>query len=581
MAGQNRGNEHSAGTAQTSTGQQRTSVIDKRFLDFVNRSATSSDPKPGDVTSFQNSQLDSSNSDDSYYDFATDRIVSRSNTETNGILLVRHTKLDSGTRHAGAASLTPRNLQKGQKEWLLETRWAQDAFLSSYMLAISDNPGTFNKVQSLTLSRFSSRHLPKLSRLEFWAALPTLATFTLEVIADWRDIEKDPTGCAEDTLIEPSAAGASLYALLRERIASKQSIKTISFGWADGGEHAEGLHARNRNVLPAPIIDKDSTFSQSSDFANLLTLPHVDRLTLVNCWLTPNALRAFVSAHRAENLKHITLESVSLTTHPKFNRQDVNNPGHALNPGGPNLHPLAMGNNALGGNQAQAGAAQQLMAFVPLLQQQHQHHLQYIQQAQVHLQIQQLQQHMQQLLQMQQQQLPTHQTPAGNREGSWPDALTNISADYVTSGNFALSLDFISCGYVHLRNAPFDQSVLENAALEQEDPSQLLFRRTLTTFLESRLTSMGCSMMTSHDRLLATIVTALPPGEMDTLQTEWGLSAGWPAADELADVYADDDGWGKWGWRNRVAAEYDAARAGGTGRFSGRITGFVDPDEEN
>src|SRR6185295_2643216 len=82
--------------------------------------------------------------------------------------------------------IIPANLTKAQKEWLLETEWAQRAFMSSYMLAVIDNPMTFCNVHTLNISQLSDRYIGLLSRHDFWNALPNLANVVLKIIPGWR-----------------------------------------------------------------------------------------------------------------------------------------------------------------------------------------------------------------------------------------------------------------------------------------------------------------------------------------------------------------------------------------------------------
>jgi len=132
----------------------------------------------------------------------------------SGILYTRPVDSDSEGNKPRSNYLTPNNLTQAQQEWLLETAWAQDAFLSSYMLSIADNYEIFRNVCSLTISRLSSRHLSKMFRDDFWNSLPCLSTFDIRVIADWRDVQKDHTGCTTTPSIEPTSAITTFHYLL-------------------------------------------------------------------------------------------------------------------------------------------------------------------------------------------------------------------------------------------------------------------------------------------------------------------------------------------------------------------------------
>lgn len=211
-------------------------------------------------------------------------------------------------------ALIPNDLKKEQKEWLLETEWAQRAFLESYMLAIIDNPTVFAQVSVLRLAKVSSRYLSLLSRESFWTALPNLINVTLHVSADWRTVEKDDAGFARTRLRNPSEAVREYHDdILVGRIATRESIKKVDIGWCGGGEHAEGIFARNNHVLPAPIAAIEHLGSDAS----LVIFPHVEHLTLTNCWSTPSLVKAFVERHRGHALKTLTLNSFSLCASPQ------------------------------------------------------------------------------------------------------------------------------------------------------------------------------------------------------------------------------------------------------------------------
>ncbi|KAF2660085.1 hypothetical protein K491DRAFT_675112 [Lophiostoma macrostomum CBS 122681] len=211
--------------------------------------------------------------------------------------------------------LMPASLTTAQKEWLLETEWAQRAFLSSYMLSIMDNPTTFSRVHTLNIPRLSDRYLSVLDRQDFWDALPSLANVTLQVIPGWRTVNKDEAGFVETPKINPCSGIDPFYELVGNVISHRRNIQHLTIGWAAGGEHAEGVHARNRFLLPAPLLPGDSSPEQDVGILaqSLLRFPHVTHLTLKNCWITPAALLQFVKEHDCRKLRHLTLDSVSLT----------------------------------------------------------------------------------------------------------------------------------------------------------------------------------------------------------------------------------------------------------------------------
>ncbi|KAL6156640.1 hypothetical protein ACJQWK_06884 [Exserohilum turcicum] len=231
----------------------------------------------------------------------------------------------------------PANLTKAQQEWLLETEWAQRAFMSSYMLSIIDNRPTFYAVHSLNISGLSDRYLPMLNRTDFWDALPSLWDVTLMVIPGWRTVHKDEAGFVATAPVNPVESAIAFYTLLRKQIAPRPNIRRLTLGWTTGGEHAEGLHARNKHICPAPFINleelMDRRFSLTPaalfrvDAARmrswLIPLFSVETLRLKNCWITPQALLQFVQIHDLYPLKELVLDSVSLMVMPHHNAPHV------------------------------------------------------------------------------------------------------------------------------------------------------------------------------------------------------------------------------------------------------------------
>jgi len=265
--------------------------------------------------------------------------------------------------------IIPSTLTKPQKEWLMETEWAQRAFMSSYMLSVIDNPATFQPVHTLNISGLSDRYLPMLNRVDFWDALPSLRNVTLMVIPGWRTVHKDEAGFVDAPKINPVQGINLVFDLLRDHVACRPNIRNLTAGWVTGGEHAEGLYARNRLLFPAPVMDLRVRAANPVSFqpaalvetdethlrASLLHFPHLEQLTLKNCWITPPALLQFVKIHDSHSLQKLVLDSVSLTAilHPN---PDPNQVAHAFNAfafhNGP---PPGVGGlwGALGGQQAQ------------------------------------------------------------------------------------------------------------------------------------------------------------------------------------------------------------------------------------
>lgn len=103
---------------------------------------------------------------------------------SSGVIFTTTRVNEGGEFDHPSLPLVPGLLKKEQREWLLETQWAQQAFLESYMLAIIDNPGNFGQVTTLNIAKLSSRFLPMLSRPYFWDALPCLHDVILRISAD-------------------------------------------------------------------------------------------------------------------------------------------------------------------------------------------------------------------------------------------------------------------------------------------------------------------------------------------------------------------------------------------------------------
>jgi hypothetical protein len=319
--------------------------------------------------------------------YVLDQFVSTPSPSGTGILF-SSTKVPS----EGAQLMNPvipASLTKAQKEWLLETEWAQRAFMSSYLLSIIDNPITFKPVHTLNISGLSDRHLPMLNRSDFWNALPNLHKVTIMLISGWRTVQKDEAGFIDTPNIDPTQSICVLFDLLRDHIACRSNIRHLKVGFVTGGEHAEGLYARNKLLFPAPIVDlrvrQSSSFNPtglvSTEAAHLekclLRFPHIERLVLNNCWITPSALLQFVKLHDQHKLQNLVLDSVSLTAvlrPPNANPHHVAQQAAALQNMMP---PLGVGAllGAVGaqGTQFVPNQPQFLQAYFQVLQMQLQH----------------------------------------------------------------------------------------------------------------------------------------------------------------------------------------------------------------
>lgn len=423
------------------------------------------------------------------------------------------------------AALIPNNLTPAQKEWLLETEWAQRAFLSSYCMALTDNSHTFQHVQSFTVAKLSSRYLSALQREDFWRALPNLNTLTINVSADWRNILKSDSGVVEAPDIRPSGAATQFHKLLVTCIAVVTGIKTLSLGYFGGGEQQVGIFGRNKHILPAPLTDFTDHYAATSVNADILALPHVEHLTLTNCWITPPALKSFVAQMRAASLRTLTLDSVSLTAHSGVMDNMEPNPlenGVLRIPDGP---PRRFGDPALGNLFQQRGSVPDPRSdgFGWMVE--------------------------------------------SRRIGSWGNVIDAITpGPTVDLLRYAYQhlhdvpemrdagqlerINFVSCGYVKLVNMKdFNQGFLGEV---YNGPPHYLRKRAIDL--------MPIMMQRNDDPLLGQIIPTLHDHELEVLQTAF------PMEINRKDVT---------GWDNRE----DGQPIGGSGRFSGHVEKLIFPTE--
>jgi hypothetical protein len=439
--------------------------------------------------------------------------------------------------------LKPNDLTNAQKEMLLETEWAQRAFLQSYAIAVIDNPITFQNVHTLTIARLPSRHLSILRREDFWESLSNLKTISLAVIPDWRDVIKLPTSWVDDVRVSPSQAINGVYRLFKDHIAPKQSIKTLKFEWLCGGEEAPGLFARNQHILAAPLLPHAINMMARTNRhrPEVLNLPYIQHLTLKNCWANPHVISNFVEDLKKHALQSLTLHSVSLSApvgrfpQPPPNiplnggQQPVINqnvpywtPNHNLGHYGVQLLPNAMITVDQPSVQAQPGA---------------------------HVQ-------------------PGTPNPNGwldpPRPGSWAYVIDRITPhNTLECLRYARDageeppapeptelkvIKFFSCGYVRLPAVHFDQSML--------DPPEGRRDVENNTALVKRRAALEQVMMKSNDATLAIIVNHISEQEVLTLENAWNLSMGWG---ENCKALA-------------IEALADGLKNAGQGRFRGRIT---------
>ena len=423
-----------------------------------------------------------------------------------------------------AASLVPCDLTAGQKEWLLETEWAQRAFLSSYCMALMDNSHIFQHVESLIIAKFSSRYLPALQREDFWKALPNLKNLTMKVSADYRDIQKNDSGIVEALDIEPSKAAGLFYNLLTACVATVPGIKTMDLGYYGGGERQTGIFGRNQNVLPAPLTDLSD--QRGGLATKILVLPHVEHLTLDNCWIAPPTLKGFVKKMAAHKMHTLTLKSVSLSAHSSAQADGAqsNEPNPMANgvwavANGPTR---LFGYRKLGSLWDQRGKARDPSTN------------------------------------------PESWLFTGARVGSWRNVIDAITpgptvdllryafnyrddAPRIRDSGALKRINFISCGYVKLVNQPsLDQGFLGDVHVT---PPAALQKRAMDL--------MPVMMHRPQDRLLGQIIPALQTEEAEVFHSCFPMKLGWGNDQSKFENYEDGQ------------------PIGGSGRFSGHVESLV------
>lgn len=429
--------------------------------------------------------------------------------------------------------LKPNRLSSAQREMLLETEWAQRAFMQSYVIAIIDNPQTFEHIEALTIARLPNRHLPILRREDFWESLPQLRKVSLAIIPDWREVSKLPTSWVEDTALPPSKSLPGVYRILKDQVARRPNIKDLHFEWLCGGEEAPGIFARNQHILSAPVLPDALGMVTRLEQPALLSLPHIENLSLKNCWFSPHILLRFGSSFKSTALQSLTLNSVSLTA-PVFPRVPPNLLiGAAVHPQNVTLQVmnyLAAVNQHLN-LQAVAGQNAQVAPVPPLV------------------------------LPVTAPDTDPFEPP---RDGSWAsivDALTpgdtlaqqrhrrdtnGLEPPADDTGRFT-KLEFKSCGYVRLPLA-LDQTVLD----PPEGPAPRAHALTI------QMRDLDRYMMHPIDIALGVIVNYIDPNESRTLESGFLLRVGWDDLDPSQALLTSD-------------AKVDGITFPGKGRFSGII----------
>ncbi|KAI4189211.1 MAG: hypothetical protein LQ348_003824 [Seirophora lacunosa] len=411
-----------------------------------------------------------------------------------------------------AEHIEPRSLTPEQEEWLMEMEWAQGAFLTSWCIALLDNPSVFQCLRTFNIANLSSGLLPWLQRDDIWRALPSLKNLTVLVSPDWRKVSKNEQGEVVTELIRPSSAASLFYSFLCALFGKNKGIKTLKIGYVGGGENAPGMFARNQNVIPAPMWHFPDDHP-GAEIKDTLFVPHLEHFTLTNCWLAPTATTNFFAGMRDSNLQTVVFDSVSLATDSRSRPQ------------GPVQGAPAGGVPAAGVPAAGVPAAQVPVA-IPIRRNSW-----------------------------------LHSDP---EIGSWSDVINTITPGHginhmryfhtqtdmdepaLPPQTALKSITFTSCGYVRLANVPptdLDQSAVADII---SYPQCLCLRRA---------TLHKVMMGDKSDTFLGTIVPALSDEEEGCLKGVWGMEMGWPEEREKEKWDAREDGMGE----------------GGLGRFSGKV----------
>jgi hypothetical protein len=213
--------------------------------------------------------------------------------------------------------LIPGHLTEAQAQWLMETVWAQRAFLSAYTTAVITHKATLSKVHTLTIAKLSSGLLPSLAQKEFWASLSGLKRLKILVSPDWRN-EHVPGDkfFATHMVLSPVTAASKFAEFLRTFVARVENLSHLTVGYVGGGENATGMFARNQHLMPAPITEQPRSWmtnhAQKADPSTLVKFDHIRDLTFENCWLSPCMLEAFMEKSRDTSLHTLVLDSVSM-----------------------------------------------------------------------------------------------------------------------------------------------------------------------------------------------------------------------------------------------------------------------------
>ncbi|TDZ38133.1 hypothetical protein CTRI78_v010941 [Colletotrichum trifolii] len=496
--------------------------------------------------------------------------------------------------------LQPKNLTRAQKEMLLELEWAHRALIQSYVIALIDNAciNSFAALTTLTIAKIPSSHIYTLQRHDFWQSLPTLNNVSLAVVADWRQVTKVAPGCVEDLHVSPVDAVVKAHRLLSQYISKQKNVKFLHFEWICGGEFAPGVTQRNMYVLPAPfcrpvhMVQADTAKTQGA----LLDLPHIQHLSLKNCYSAPHVFLQVIRTMSSQALERLDLETFSLTGAPTREPMVVG-PMAQVHLAGEQAH---MHNHGQIQFQLQQQTLLQHGPLPPIVQPQAHQHAAILQNLNhpvnpnvpgggqgtnpvahvINAGLQVVQAHLSATdpswnMRLRQPSLLTwpgiierlapaptirelmaHQEDEEDDETWMDDLVANDEGFGFISRPRSLITDkgrvgierisFKSCGYVLLDTSLVNNhSIMAFGPTSPESPETIARRRELSPFMQI------CT-----DRLAAKISSHMPPQEMFNLTTAYGMDQYW------ADIYDEDV---------IEAAKRDGVTRPGRGRFSGTI----------
>jgi hypothetical protein len=411
--------------------------------------------------------------------------------------------------------LQPGSLSEAQAQWLMETVWAQRAFLSAYTTCILSNRACFAQVHSLHIAKISSGLLSSLEQKELWQALPGLSSLTVLVSADWRvEHVTGDQSFNSNMLVSPVDASLKLTNFLRAYIAPLERLSNLTIGFVGGGEHATGIMARNQHVLPAPISSAPrmwlSNHVTEPDAQTLLTFNHIKHLTVQNAWFSPLMLEAFMIKSRDTSLRALTLRSVSLTTtHGQRLVASLSTVTDSLQP----IHPPAMWlQESLPTSHCWPATIDRITPGATFLDLKHD-------------------------------------------AGLVGDPYMNPRPRPSFRG-FVSHLHFESCGYVRLSGVSMQEFNQNDLVCANSDPMDAGLKIRAAALAEKGVMLGEKNPNTGAEwPLLGKLTQCIHPVEKRVLEQAWGMKFGW-----------DGD-------LERWAAVEDGCFEGGTGRFSGAIVG--------